>query len=377
LQNLANEFYSNKLPRRIDMKMKNTWGVIVLAVTLWVFGSISGFAQTEYEPDLARYSPHSPDLDDGKRLWEHLEYKLTVSQDPAQSRSGPPNNSPVGSAENPAEAGSGSHGGYTRKRLQENNFGFSFELPDYWLWELLPGNSGYLLSGPGGTEENEVIIVVQAVKKAANPGSSAAKQLQEAKAQIQRIPEAEIRSEDVIAVSGRQIPFFLGLYPGLTADHEPATFAHFQLVVENELYYIWISYASPIQYFQKYQEVFANLLTSFQIAASGGQSPSKAPPVLGNADGRITVQAFNAGSGSMSAPRVKVKAQGFGSGAKLLKLFAVSTDGKLKELQSAPCTDGATVDFNAAYNRLDTKSFELRLYDAQENVIARLQRGNT
>jgi hypothetical protein len=35
---------------------------------------------------------------------------------------------------------------------------------------------------------------------------------------------------------------------------------------------------------------------------------------------------------------------------------------------------GPTVDFIAAYNRKDTKSFELRLYDAQETVIARLTR---
>ena len=357
--------------------MKNAWGVIVLTVILWVFISISGFAQTENEPTLTRYSPHASGMDDGKRILEPLEYKLTVSQDPAQSRSGPPDNSPAGLSENPTAAGPASHGGYTKKRLHGNNVGFSFELPDYWLWDLLPDNCGYLLSGPGGTEENEVIIVVQAVKKAAKPGSSAAKQMQEAKAQIQGISGAEIRSEDVVVVSGRQVPYFLALYPGLTAGHEPATFAHVQLLVENELYYIWITYAAPTQYFQKYQEVFANLLTSFQIAASGGQSRSKAPSVPGNADGRITVQAFDAGSGSLSTPRVMVKAQGFGSDAKRLKLFAVSADGKLKELQSAPCADGATVDFNAVYNRLDTKSFELRLYDAQGNVIARLQRGNT
>ena len=357
------------------MNIKNAWGVIVLTVILWVI-SISGFAQTENEPNLTRYSPHAPGMNDGKRFLELLEYKLTVSQDPAQSRSGPPNNSPAGSSENPTAAGPASHGGYTRKRLHENNFGFSFELPDYWLWDPLPDNCGYLLSGPGGTEENEVIIVVQAVKKAANPGSSVVKQLQEAKAQIQGIPGAEIRSEDVVAVSGRQVPFFLALYPGLTAGHEPATFAHVQLAVENELCYIWISYAAPSRYFQKYQVVFANLLTSFQIAAAGGQSRSRASSVPGNTEGRITVQAFNAGSGSLSAPRVKIRAQGFGSGAKQLKLFAVSADGKLKELQSAPCANGATVDFNAVYNLLETKSFELRLYDAQGKVIARLQRDN-
>jgi hypothetical protein len=187
-------FITNMFPERIEMKMKNAWGVIVLTVILWVFISISGFAKTGNEPNLARYSPHAPDMDDGTRILEPLEYKLTVNQDPAQNRSGPPNNSPAGSSENPTAVGPASHGGYTKKRLHGNNFGFSFELPDYWLWDLLPDNCGYLLSGPGGTEENEVIIVVQAVEKAAKPGSSAAKQMQEAKVQIQGISGAEIRS---------------------------------------------------------------------------------------------------------------------------------------------------------------------------------------
>ena len=325
---------------------------------------------------ITKDSPHVPGTHEGKRILKPHGYKLTVKQTVDQSQSGQPGIAPSPSAQNSTQEGSAALGGWTMKRLHENNLGFSFELPDYWLWELLPDNGGYLLSGPAGTEENEVIIIVQAVKKAAHPGSSAAKQLQEAVAQIQRVSGAEIRSEDVVTVSGRQVPFFLALYPGQTARQEPATFAHFQLVVENEPYYFWISYAAPTQYFEKYQELFANMLTTFQIAETGGQSRSTAPSAPRKADGRITVQAFNAVSGSMSAPRVKVTAQGFGSGATLLKLFAVSADGKLKELQSAACADGATVDFNAVYNRLETKSFELRLYDAQETVIARLEHGN-
>ena len=221
-----------------------------------------------------------------------------------------------------------------------------------------------------------MLIVVQAVKKAANPGSSVPKQLQEARDQIQGVPGAEICSEDMVAVAGRPTPFFFALYPGKTAKHEPTTFGHVQLVLENGLYYFWTSYAAPTEYFEKYQELFANMLNTFQFTETGGPSRKMAPTSSPRTDGRITVQAFNAGSGSLFAPRVSVKAQGFGSGAKLLKLCAVSADGKLKELQSTPCTDGATVDFNAVYNRLETKSFELRLYDAQQTVIARLQRNN-
>jgi hypothetical protein len=369
-------FIANMFLEGIDMKARNALGVILLTVLLGVFISLSVFGKTEKEPNITKDSPHVPGSHEGKRILPPLKYKLTVRQDGVPSQSDRPENSQAASASDTTSGSSTALGSYTMKRLHENNFGFSFELPDSWLRDPLPDNGGYVLSGPAGTEENEVIIVVQAVKKAAKPDSSAAKQLQEIKEQIQGISGAEIRSEDMVTVSGRQVPFILALYPGLTASREPATFAHVQLVVENEFYYIWISYAAPIRYFHKYQEVFANLLTSFQIVAAGGPSRTNEPPGPEKAEGRITVQAFHADSNSLSAARVKVKAQGFGTGVKRLKLFAVSVDGKLRELESAPCTDGATVEFNAIYNNLETKSFELRLYDAQDKVIARLQRSN-
>jgi hypothetical protein len=226
---------------------------------------------------ITKDSPHVPGAHEGKQILKPIGYKLIVRQEAAQSQSAQPDAHPPETAGNSTDGDAVALAGYTMKRLHENNFGFSFELPDYWLWELLPDNSGYLLSGPAGTEENEVIIVVQAIKKSANPGSSVAKQLQEARSQIKGVSGAEIRSEDVVAVSGRQVPFFLALYPGQTAEQEPATFAHVQLVVENEPYYFWISYAAPTQYFEKYQEVFANMLTSFQIVAAREQS-SGTPP---------------------------------------------------------------------------------------------------
>jgi len=345
------------------MKLKNASGVMVLTAALWVFFSLTVYAKMEKEsnnrPEEANLI-RSGETVEGLLQNGHDDFAITLL-------------SAGKTTKNSSNEGSSPLDGYAMKRLHENKFGFSFELPDYWIWELLPDKSGYLLSGPAGTEENEVIIIVQAIKKSANPGSSLAKQLQEARAQIEGVAGAEIRSEDVVTVSGRQVPFFLALYPGQTAKQEPATFAHVQLVVENEPYYFWISYAAPTQYFEKYQEIFANMLTTFQIATAREQSPGAAPATSQTTRGRITVQSFNAGSGSMSAPRVIVKARGFGSGAKRLKLFAVSADGSLKELQSVACTDGSTVDFNAAYNLKDTQFFELRLYDAQEAMMASIK----
>jgi len=237
---------------------------------------------------ITKDSPHVPGAHDGKPILKPVAYKLIVSQAATEAADGSLSPAPDAPGEPSTAKGSASPRGWTMKRLYEDRFGFSFELPDHWLWELLPDKGGYLLSGPTGTEENEVIIVVRAVQKATNPGSSETKQLQEARAQIQGVPGAEIRSEDAISVSGRQVPYFLALYPGQTAKKEPATFAHVQLVLENGEYYFWVSYAAPTQYFEKYQDLFANMLVTFEFSQSTEPNTSKAPPASPPAGGRTS-----------------------------------------------------------------------------------------
>jgi len=237
---------------------------------------------------ITKDSPHAPGAYEGKPIMKPVAYKLIVSQAATQTPDVPSNSAPEASAEHSTARESASQNGWVMKRLYEDRFGFSFELPDHWVWELLPDKGGYLLSGPAGTEENEVIIVVQAVQKATNPGSSETKQLQEARTQIEGIPGAEIRSEDAISVSGRQVPYFLALYPGQTAKKEPATFAHVQLVLEYGAYYFWISYAAPTQYFEKFQDLFANMLVTFEFSQPAEPNTSKAPPPSSRARGQTS-----------------------------------------------------------------------------------------
>ena len=108
------------------MYMRNASGVIMIAVILWVFIAISGFTKTEKGPDFAKDLPPLPGMHEDRRIGEPPEYKLTARQDPVQSRSVTPNNSPAGSAHNSTAGGTAAHGRYTMKRLPENNLGFSF-----------------------------------------------------------------------------------------------------------------------------------------------------------------------------------------------------------------------------------------------------------
>ena len=122
-----------------------------------------------------------PNSHNGTPILAPAKYTLTLkqSQPVSQTKTNAP---PAGSAGKGAES-SGSTGADAKdlKVFREDNFGYAFKLPAAFAWELLPDNDGYLLSGPEGSELNEIIIVIQAVSKADNPGSSTIKQLQEAK----------------------------------------------------------------------------------------------------------------------------------------------------------------------------------------------------
>lgn len=317
---------------------------------------------------VTRSSPNVPGSFQDFPILPPIQYTLTVKQTSTAGKT--PKRSTalksVGKAKSVA--------GFTMRQFKEDYFGFSFELPDYWKWELLPDRGGYMLSGPEGDEADELVIVIQAVKKASNPGSSVSKQLGQAKHQIKGFPGGEIHSEDITRVSGHGVTYFLAYYPGRTSQNQPAQFAHFQTVLEKGPHYYWISYAAPVDYFQKYEDVFSHMLATFQFTDAAAHSRELASSTSKPAKGRIEVKKFTSGGGSLFNPKVKVKARAYGSGAQLLRLFAVKKDGEMMELQSRPCRSGKAVNFNAVYDRFKTKLFELRLYNKENQVIARYQR---
>lgn len=157
----------------------------------------------------------------------------------------------------------GSPGG--AKLFRDDHFGFAFELPAQMSSQLLADRSGYLISGPPGSGLNEVAIVVQAISKAANPGSSAEKQLKQAKKQIKGQPGGEVDSDGERRVAGQKAPFFVGSYRAANSKGKTVDWKHMQLVLENGPNYYWVSYAAPEKHYKENKEAFFRMLETFHF----------------------------------------------------------------------------------------------------------------
>jgi hypothetical protein len=242
---------------------------------IWVspkfVGSVCGYdwCASRFVPDgpyhVTKPSAKIPNSHEGTPILAAAEYTLALRQSQPIGQTG--NNARITGPSGKAAESGGSAAAVddNMKVFREDNFGYSFKLPAEFIWELLPDNDGYLLSGPKGSELNELIIVIQAVAKVHNPGSSAAKQLQEAKQQILGLPGGEIRSEDQTNVANQRAPYFLATYPARTSTQEPTTFGHLQMILDNDPNYYWISFSAPLEQFQKHQNIFSNMIATFEF----------------------------------------------------------------------------------------------------------------
>ena len=73
-------------------------------------------------------------------------------------------------------------------------------------------------------------------------------------------------------------------------------------------------------------------------------------------------------------PKGSFVVQVFGENATKVTLYGIDVNGKLQEIQTFSCKDGSIINFDFKYTRLDTKYFEICLYDNKEKVIARDKR---
>ena len=120
---------------------------------------------------------------------------------------------------------------------------------------------------------------------------------------------------------------------------------------------------------------------NYQVVAQDGSSGLQASAVIqilgepqpqpqpGN--GRIVVTNWDAGGGNFFSPTAKISAEVYGSGITMAKLYTVSKNGGLNELQARSCKDGDKIEFKAKYDRFNVVALEIQLYDNAGNVVAR------
>ncbi|NUM34452.1 MAG: hypothetical protein HUU50_07900 [Candidatus Brocadiae bacterium] len=87
--------------------------------------------------------------------------------------------------------------------------------------------------------------------------------------------------------------------------------------------------------------------------------------------GRILIQSWDVGGGNFFYPKAKVRVGISGKTAHCVKMFSVTSDWYMKELQAFYCSDGCNYYFNSQYFRATTRWLEFRLYDNMGYVIAR------
>ncbi len=263
---------------------KSTSGLIWVKPTF--YGSACGkdWCVARFAPNgtyhVTKRSPNLPGTHEGVSIQPEITYQLTVAHQaagtagPTQPTGGQPPAAKPGTVTPPvagpatpsgATAPGGSNPPAGMKLFQENNFGFAFELPASMSAQLLPDKGGYMISGPAGSELNELVIVVQAVSKSANPGSSVKKQLKEVRRQIKSQPGAEIKFEEDRKVAGQRTEYFVATYPALDSRQRQTQFRHMQMVLENGPNYYWVSFSAPNKQFKKHKDLFFHMLSTFRF----------------------------------------------------------------------------------------------------------------
>lgn len=161
----------------------------------------------------------------------------------------------------PAPAASPATQGY--KEIREPNFGFAFQVPGDWSWELTK-NRDYLISGPKGTPAYEVALLVQIIDKNAG-GTTLVDQMKDMLAQISRVPQGKTLKKGEVPMAGQQAPYFLASYLAKDSAGQQVEFGHAQVGVEKGRYLFLVSYSAPTEVYKANLGAFQRVVDSFRF----------------------------------------------------------------------------------------------------------------
>ncbi len=94
----------------------------------------------------------------------------------------------------------------------------------------------------------------------------------------------------------------------------------------------------------------------------------------GQESSRIVLTLWDVGGGNFFTPVAKISVDVFGTDASQIKLFSINFKGAMTELQSFTCRDGSKINFNTKYNRGETETLEIHLYDSKGNLMTSVKR---
>lgn len=190
----------------------------------------------------------------------------SMPQDLNQAGVPPSQNVPPTSPTQSPQAPTSQQLGVSYKTFRDKQFGFSFELPENWSFQIIGANSDYLFSGPVGTQETEISVIVQIVDTQKGVVTSLKDQMLSLLNQFSGMAGAKIVSKSEIQVAGQTAPFFLVTYPAENTRKQKMTFGHTQLGLDHPPYLLLISYSAPRDIYQQSVSTFQHMMDTLKLA---------------------------------------------------------------------------------------------------------------
>ncbi len=155
--------------------------------------------------------------------------------------------------------------GVTYKKFQDKQFGFSFELPENWTFQIIGENSDYLFSGPANSPESEISVIVQVIDSRKGVVNNLKDQMLSLLNQFSQMAGARIETKSEIQTAGQTAPFFLATYPADNIQKQKVTFGHTQLGLDHPPYLILVRYLAPREIYQQNVSTFQHMMDSMKL----------------------------------------------------------------------------------------------------------------
>ncbi len=149
------------------------------------------------------------------------------------------------------------------KLMTEPNFGFSLQVPQSWKFRLTKSKD-YLISGPPGTPEGEVSLIIQVVDKTKG-GATLAGQMKRLLTQISQVPQGKILKKGEVSMAGRPAPYFLASYQTKDTSGRLTEFGHAQVGLQRGDYIFLVSYSAPTAIYQANLAAFQRAVNTWRF----------------------------------------------------------------------------------------------------------------
>lgn len=160
----------------------------------------------------------------------------------------------------------------TYQRLNEQRFGFSYEVPSTWSWKLIPESRDYLISGPSGTDEGEISVIMQIIDPRLGGVKDVNDQMAALEKEFTKLPDASIVNKDMIKTAGQESPFFVVTYMAKNSQGTQVKFGHTQIGIDHSPYILLLSYSAPMNIYQNNIKTLQHILDTMVLESKNGKN---------------------------------------------------------------------------------------------------------